>query len=1151
MSDLNPNSFRRLMVQNIALPLLVGLLSSAIFIFLILQLISANHRADQTDQVILRANENLKLLIDAETGLRGFVITGNSDFLEPNKKARAIIPTEMAELRTLVSDNPSQVGRIDSVTKLYQSWLEFFEHAKSLKEKKQDAGAYISSGIGKRLTDQLRDEFEQFIKVEIILRTERTESKDGSAKLLLTIVVIFSLFSSALIAFMGRQQLLQLSKSYENALLTQVNQNQTLERQAWIRTAQTELSDKMMGEQSLPALSGAILQYLAKYLNASVGVLFVATGEQDFARTATHAFSDGSSAPEKFKLGEGALGQAVSEKRVTVVSDLPPNYLKVASALGDTSSQTVLIAPFVSDGAVNSVIELGFIRSIDDRAYELVEQVSESVSAAFKSAKYRDHLERVLKEVQTQSEELQAQQEELRVTNEELEEQHTELEQTNSQLEEQTRALEMQKDLLDQRNDALTEAQESLVEKASELEKSSRYKSEFLANMSHELRTPLNSSLILAKLLADNKEENLTKQQIEFALQISASGNDLLTLINDILDLSKVESGKLDITPEEIKIPKFLTHLEQTFIPVAKEKNLRLTFSSPSDTPEFIFSDRFRLEQVLKNLLSNALKFTNEGGVSLSVSAAGEWIRFDVKDTGIGILPEQYEVIFEAFRQADGTTNRKYGGTGLGLSISKDLARLLGGKIEVESESGIGSTFSLILPKQYESSNVELSPAKAVMSKSKTERTREIDEARPIKTTAPKAPRPQAAIQDDRDDIQPNDKTLLIVEDDPQFEKILFDLAHEQGFKCFVAAGAEEGIELAIDHVPQAILLDMKLPDHNGLFVLDQLKQNPKTRHIPVHVVSGYDFSRQALQMGAIGFMLKPAKRDKLIEALNRLENKMSQEIRHVLIVEDDRIQREAIQLLIEDSRIKTTVVESGTAALRELAEHSFDCMILDLHLPDMSGFELLDRMGESEAHSYPPVIVYTGRDLSREEAERLSKRSQSVIVKGARSPERLLDEVTLFLHRVESQLPKKQRLIIENLRNREKHFESKSIMIVDDDMRNVFALTAALEQKGAKIIVAKNGEEALKKLGEDGGVDVVLMDIMMPIMNGYEAMREIRKLAHFKNLPIIALTAKAMKDDRELCLASGANDYLSKPVDLEKLLSLIRVWLPSSKARS
>ncbi len=912
----------------------------------------------------------------------------------------------------------------------------------------------------------------------------------------------------------------------------------------FLREGQITLSDKMRGEQDVSRLGQSVLSHIAPFLNAQMGAFYCVTEDKALKRVSGYAYSKLDDKEKTIALGEGLLGQAALEKRPILLEDVPSHYFgKIRSDLGESAPRSLLFAPVFYEGEVNGMIELASFSSFSEHQRTFLEHVSENIGIAINTSISRKRQQELLERSQDLTEELQTQQAELKATNDELEDQaralqesQTELKSQQSELEQTNEQLEEQRDILNENNEALNKAQTLLEERSDEVQRASQYKSEFLANMSHELRTPLNSSLILAKLLADNTAGNLSQEQIQYAHSIYSAGNDLLNLINDILDLSKVEAGKLEIRPESVFLPKVIKSLEKTFEPLVKEKNLKFQIMIDPGVPETMLTDRQRLEQILKNLLSNAFKFTEKGQVTLHVSqSTGKKISLSVIDTGIGVHKAQQEVIFEAFRQADGTTNRKYGGTGLGLSISRDLARLLGGSIEVESVPGEGSRFTLLLPETYDESRIRAPSPKAYSPSA----TGALDKPRAERVKA-------ASFSDDRGALTTPGRTLLVIEDDSQFAKILFDLAHEFHYKCVVAQDAEEGLELAQSLLPDAVLLDMMLPDHSGLTVLDQLKEDPRTRHIPVHVASVHDYIEKALQMGAIGYVLKPAKRDALKAIFAKFESMLSLKTKRVLIVEDDKLQRESMTKLIAAPGVEITAVGLAREALDALKKTIYDCMVIDLKLPDMSGEQLLKEMTEQEGLvSLPPVIIYTGRSLSRDEEDVLRKYSRSIIIKGAKSPERLMDEVSLFLHSVESKLSPERRQMLKTMRSRDDVFEGRKILVVDDDVRNIFALTAALEQKGANIEIARNGKEALAKLKEDPRVDLVLMDIMMPEMDGYQATREIRKQKRFAKLPIIAVTAKATKNDQVLCMEAGANDYLSKPIDLHQLFSVIRVWAP------
>ncbi|WP_085665153.1 MULTISPECIES: response regulator [Pseudomonas] len=1146
-ASMDQRSFRKLLSRNVGLPLGVGLLGAVAFVAVINYLLSALQWVEHTDRVIGNANETVKLSIDMETGMRGFLITGDERFLDPYEVAKPRIFGSLQSLRGMVEDNPQQVERIDRLIALQQAWNTFGSEMINLRRSQGDYRALIGNGRGKRLTDEIRKEFDNLIASEQQLRMARNERVNSVTVTVMSSFVLFIIGLSALLAYLGRRDLLALSGTYDENFKAQQRAAERLEHQAWLRNGQTQLAEQVLGQLTLPMLGDNILRFFGGYLGSVVGALYVRDEHGRLVRVASYGLDAEEQAREQV-LGdhEGLLAQAVREARLLRLDDLPDDYFHLSSGLGRGLPRSAMLMPCSDDGQINGVLELGFLRPLQERDEEMLQRVRGNLGISIESARYRQRLQEVLAETQQLNEELQVQQEELKTANEELEEQsrvlkesqahletqQAELEQTNEQLSERTEAL-------DRKNDELLQAQDELQARAEELQRSSKYKSEFLANMSHELRTPLNSSLILAKLLAENGEGNLSDEQVKFAESIYSAGNDLLNLINDILDIAKVEAGKLEVRPESTQVERLVEGLRGMFEPLAGHKGLAFEVTAEAQVPATLFTDRQRLEQILKNLLSNAIKFTERGKVSLNIGyQPGTGIVFAVRDTGIGIAADQQQAIFGAFHQVDGTSNRRYGGTGLGLSISRDLAHLLGGQISVDSSPGQGSVFSLILPERYERVAQDIEPLSLRPA---------VDSLPPApQAPAVAAPKRQApAFADDRERAPFGNRCILVIEDEPNFARILFDLAHELGYSCLVAQGADEGFELAAQYIPDAILLDMRLPDHSGLTVLQRLKEQASTRHIPVHIISVEDRVEAAMHMGAVGYAVKPTSREQLKEVFARLEAKLTQKLKHILLVEDDDLQRESIARLIGDDDVEITAVAMAQDALALLRENIYDCMIIDLKLPDMLGNELLKRMTAEDIRAFPPVIVYTGRNLTREEEADLLKYSRSIIIKGARSPERLLDEVTLFLHKVESQLSNERQRMLKTARSRDKVFEGRKVLLVDDDVRNIFALTSALEHKGAIVEIGRNGREAIERLEQHDDIDLVLMDVMMPEMDGFEATRLIRQQSRWRKLPIIAVTAKAMKDDQQRCLQAGANDYLAKPIDLDRLFSLIRVWLP------
>jgi CheY-like chemotaxis protein/CHASE3 domain sensor protein len=1149
------SSFRRLLTRNVALPLGLGLVSAALFVGLIAYLMDAIRWVQYTDMVLSRASTVQKLDLDMESGLRGFLLNGDERFLEPYVQANANLESERTRLRELLAEQPQQVERIERIQNLQAQWRAYA--VEQIAAKRADAG-YVpgrAADRGRALKDAIRQEFDQLFLVERRLRQERTDIVNRNTIWTVALFVVFMLGVGALLAWRGRRDLMGLSTTFETAMAEQQRQAEVLQAQAWLREGQSLLSERLGREQMLSGVGHGALEFLSQYLGIAVGALYT-PDDGSFVRSATWGWApDAGNRGDRLPPERTLVAECAAQRRQLRLQEVPAGYLRVNSALGEATAASVLLAPVEHEGRLCGVIELGWMRPLEARDGELLAAASGILGASIESARYRKRLQDILEETQQLNEELQTQQEELRTANEELEEQsralkesqahlesqQAELEQTNVQLSDQSERLEAQRD-------ELQRAQAALEDRAQELQRASRYKSEFLANMSHELRTPLNSSLILARLLADNVQGNLSEEQVKFAESIHSAGNDLLNLINDILDIAKVEAGKLEVRPEVAPLASVAEGLRTMFEPLAARKGLRLSVAIAPDAPPTMYTDRQRLEQILRNLMANALKFTERGTVALQVRSAPDGtVAFEVHDSGIGIAASQQEVIFEAFRQADGTTSRRFGGTGLGLSISRDLARLLGGNITVRSTPGQGSTFTVTLPLEYKA-HLAQSPVAMAPPQAHAALPAPAPAATAATATATAAPARALALPafaDDRDIPAEGRRTVLVVEDDETFARILFDLAHELGYRCLVAHQADAGCELAFGHVPDAVLLDMQLPDDSGLAVLQRLKDDPRTRHVPVHVISVEDRTETALHLGAVGYARKPATREQLQDVFARLESKLSQKVKRVLLVEDDPRQREAVTRLIGDGDVEIVAVAEGRQALQALAASVFDCMIIDLKLPDMSGQELLRRMAAGESRSFPPVIVYTGRNLTRDEEAELLRYSRSIIIKGARSPERLLDEVTLFLHKVENQLSTERQKMLRTARSRDKAFEGRRILVVDDDMRNIFALTSALEQKGAEVEVARNGLEALDKLRRAEDVDLVLMDIMMPEMDGFTAMREIRKEPRRQKLPIIAVTAKAMKEDQEKCLAAGANDYLAKPIELERLFSLLRVWMP------
>jgi len=937
------------------------------------------------------------------------------------------------------------------------------------------------------------------------------------------------------------------------------------QRENWFKTGRSELNDKMRGEQSIVDLTQNIITQLASYLDAQIGAIFLAADDQTLKLVSSYAYTRRKGLAHEFQSGQGLVGQALMEKKSIIITDVPDDYIAVQSGVGKAVPKNILVLPFLHDQKAIGVLELGSFHEFTPMQIEFLEKVSENVAISVNAAQSRSRMSELLEETRRQSETLQSQQEELRATNEELEEQAQQLKSSEEQLRSQQEDLELSNAELENKTDALeTKTQElekswnQIQAKSRELEMANTYKSEFLSNMSHELRTPLNSLLILSRLLTENSDGNLTEEQVKSCKMIHEGGEELLSLINEILDLAKIEAGKMEFNFEEVSLTQLAESLENEFVPLAQEKSVALRIDVEEGLSDCIKTDNKRAKQILKNLLSNAFKFTSEGSVTATVRRPAEdvdlscshldyrtSIAFAISDSGIGIPEDKQKLIFKAFQQADGNIDRQYGGTGLGLSISTNLARLLGGEIQLQSEEGKGSTFTLYLPAAMEAScsdshagpaehtDVTATPLPQISQPSLEDET------------------PRQAVQvipDDRSDIIEDDRVVLIVEDDPKFAEILKNMSHEKGFKCLVTGNGQTGLEIAVEDQPQAIILDVRLPGMDGFNVINGLKDNLATRHIPVHFISGQDEDEnaaKALSMGAIGYLTKPASKEQLDQVFSNIQEFISTDIKKLLVAEDDVKTRESIVKLIGNDDVDISAVGTGREAYELLKTEKFDCMVLDLGLPDISGFNLLGQIDDDDTIiSKPPIVIYSGKDLSRAEAMELRKYSGSIILKGAGSPERLLDETSLFLHRVETSLPREQQRMIRMAHEKETVLSGKKVLIVDDDIRNIFALSHALKAKDMTVIRAENGQEALAELETHPDIDIVLMDIMMPVMDGYEAMRKIREQEKYWKLPILALTAKAMKDDRKKCIEAGANDYLAKPVDLDKVMSMLRVWL-------
>lgn len=1086
-----------------------------------------------TNEVISELDQTLLGVRTAESAERGFVLTGDDDYISKTHMGELDAKTHEAKVCALIGDNPVQVAncsmlqtmvkeRIDRLDGLIVDVQKGHANRRDIRETLLDGRLKMEALVAH--VDRMKNE-------ESRLLTIRTQETEQARSLFFMTLILTTALSIVVLTY----AFFQLRGNHVRT--QQELREQQIESEA--RENIGEVAKIVASDQPFQSVSHEALSYLGKRFGIIAAKLYVR--EHHAFRLAASIGLDTNT--ETTEIAESnMLSQAAAQEDVVTINNVPSNYWKFSTTLGEAPPTSLAFAPVMFQGRSIGVMEFASFEPLNENQISLFKRIGETLGVGLNAALSRERLQSLLAETQQQAEELQSQQEELRVNNEELEQ--------------QARALESQQEALASKNRDLEIVQDDLKRKAEDLERSSQYKSEFLAKMSHELRTPLNGLLILSTLLIENKEKNLTDQQKQFARSIQSAGNDLLTLINDILDLAKVEAKKLTIRKETFTLGSLFSQMKQTFDPQAKAKSLDLKAGLPSELENLtIYTDRQRLEQVLRNFLSNAVKFTEKGSVEIraNVDRREKMVDITVADTGIGVPEDKRGLIFEAFEQADSSTSRTYGGTGLGLTISRELAHLLGGEIKLKSEEGKGSEFTIRLPLEMQ----PVGQASAAEDLSLPDRPRTTS-ASPTAAPSQAHPNPNSNSSSGQQPnevvrakpiplpkIAPDSKTILIVEDDDAFRQSVVEVTRSYGFTPIEAADGESALAILDQHVPSAILLDIKLPGISGLGILEMIKQMPHMRHVPVHMISGLEHQQSALRMGALGYLTKPVTLDKVRSAIGRMETLLSEKVRRVLLIEDDERQSGAISELVSGQDVVVTSVRTGKQAIETLKGQSYDCIILDLSLPDFSGFDLLKQLN-SLSISLPPIVIYTGKDLSAEEESYLRRFSESIIIKGARSPERLLDEVNLFLHRVESLLPHEKQEMLTHLRSQDQSFENRTVLLVDDDVRNLFALTSVLETRGLKVRFAKDGIQALEELDKHDDIELVLMDIMMPRMDGLEATRRIRtsKNDRVRALPVIALTAKAMKDDHEKCIEAGATDYLPKPINLDNLMTVLKVWL-------
>ena len=1148
-------AFKRQVLVGFTITLIFALISAITSCLSVLSTRKSDAWQSHTYEVINKIQDLDLKIVTAETAMRGFMLTGSEDFLHPYTQQVSTIIPAADSLHDLVLDNMKQSRTMDSlaaVVKLkvaaMQANLDLYRKVHRITPELQ-----ATAEKGRIYKEKIVQYIEMLVKEERRLLHERKVASDLNSKRTIAIVIISSLTIFGLVLYL--LTLIRKTFDFQKRVEEQVKErNERLaqlsfdnEQKNKLMQALRKVNDLMFGTLELENLANNILHEVCRYTKAAVGLVYFSDDDHKLAIKASFAGTN-SYSKQRLKIGEGLVGQAAKDGQITVINDLPEGYLKVQSGLGETSPTQLYLIPITHNQETIAVFELGYVNQPDEDSILFLESLASNIGVGLNSAMSKMMLRQLFDKLQAQSEELESQQEELLTTNEELvhkseqlqaseEElkiQQEELQQTNAELEEKAQQLE-------EKNLAINQAKEAVSMKAEELEASSRYKSEFLANMSHELRTPLNSILILARILKENKPSNLNADQIKYAGVIHNAGADLLNLINDILDLSKIESGKVELTLENIRPTSVCKNMELLFSEIANSKHIHFNTAIGAEVPDVFRSDGGRVEQIIKNLLSNAFKFTPEGGrIDLKVdvvstkemlystklkNSQSAILAFSIFDTGIGIPDEKQKLIFEAFQQADGSTSRKYGGTGLGLSISKELAALLGGEIQLSSEPGKGSSFTLYLPATITATTT---------GNAKLEET-------------PLSISDSQGFQHEQSNV-PEPHSLLIVEDDIMFAKLLENYAIKKGYKPLLAHDGKTALNIARTEVPHAIILDIFLPDMDGWAILKTLKADPLTHNIPVHMMSsGENNPDRAHEEGAVGFLKKPIESQALNEAFELLEHAQLNNFKSVLIIEDQELQSEAVKSQLTSRGIEVSQAFNGQQALDLLQVQSFDCIILDLNLPDISGMELLDKIKNIPETAHIPVVINTAMELDQEKMTRIMRYSEAMVLKSNKSNERLMDEVSLFINKLQQQskfVPPAEPLRKGTSTNQEKVLKGKTILITDDDMRNIFALSTALHEFDMEIVIANNGREAIDKLTSTPNIDLILMDIMMPEMDGYEAIRQIRKNENYGKLPIIALTAKAMKNDRQKCIDAGASDYISKPVDIDKLLSLMRVWL-------
>lgn len=1179
----------------LGLSLLILFITSLASYVSIRNLIKSGEMVGHSNEVMSKLEAIISTLKDAETGQRGYLLTGEKDFLEPYIGAKQKALDLLEDVKAETRDNAFQQKNAVKLKDIINGRLEILKNTVEIKRRGGTVG--VTELInGKSYMDAARDLIKVMESEERRLLDVRTANMNKLAGYTPSLIVIAALLAILITVFFYRkvsadfnarvklQQALQdkneemdsriaviqgianrissgdyqmrLDESEKDELGSLAGSLNTMAEslqysfslladKEWLQSGIAMLNDKMVGEKSVNELAGDIIGEIVERTHSHVAAFYLAEEDHSLTLVASYLLTEDQKR-KNIQLGEGLAGQCAQSGKSILINDIPDGEFTISYATGGTKPRNVIAIPIFRDGVVMGAMEFGSLQIYTPLQIDFLNSISDNIGIAVHVSQNRKRLQEFLEETQAQAEELQAQHRELEGLNAELEAQtqriqtseeelrvqQEELLQSNQELEERTSLLEEKNQLIQERN-------LDIQHKAEQLEQSTKYKSEFLANMSHELRTPLNSILLLSKLMSDNKE--LDKEYIEYAEVIQSSGQGLLGLIDEILDLSKIEAGKMKLEFGPLNITEVATDMHSLFNPLAKNKQLELVIDVDKTLP-VINTDKMRLEQILKNLLSNAIKFTATGKVALTVqkNESGNLVLFKVTDTGIGIPADKQGLIFEAFQQADGSTRRKFGGTGLGLSISRELAKLLGGEIELTSKENVGSEFTFALPLKRKTA------AEEEVAKDVAPGPVYVDRVEPVVAERFTVDHIPKEIEDDREDIQPGDRVILIIEDDTNFAKTLLKFTRNRNYKGIVAVRGDQGIEMANHYQPLAILLDIQLPVKDGWQVMEELKSNPATRPIPVHIMSSLEVKKESLMKGAVDFINKPFALEHMQQIFQKLENALSRHPKKVLIVEENKQHAEALSYFLSNYSIHTEVAGNVTQSIGALNKNEVDCVILDMGIPDKNAYETLDTIKKSPGLENLPIIIFTGKNLSKGEESRIKQYADSIVVKTAHSYQRILDEAGLFLHLVEEKEAdsKQKKSPSEKLGGLYEVLNNKTVLIADDDVRNIFSLTKALEQHKMKVLAATDGKEALQVLKENPLVDIVLMDMMMPEMDGYETTREIRKISAYKQLPVLAVTAKAMMGDREKCIAAGASDYISKPVDIDQLISLLRVWL-------